>query len=482
MGVIRWKHIDSNGFFSMAKLTFWGAAQQVTGSCHLIETEGVRILLDCGMHQGGKQSEKRNAEPFPFNPHHVDAVVLSHGHLDHSGLLPRLFKAGYKGPVFCTEATRNLLAIMLEDAANLHLRDVEWENKRRKRSGRALIQPLYDMENVLHVLEHCVGIPYHESRPVNGHVDVYFRDAGHIIGSAIVELKLREKSGNKTLVFSGDLGNADSVLMKSPETVEQADVVLMEGTYGDRDHRTLSHTLDELESILQAAQASKGNVLIPAFAVERTQELLFHLTVLYRQGKVPQQKVFLDSPMAIEVTRLYTEYMDLLNPEDLEKIAMEVGDDPRKQLPILTFTRDTEESMAINRVKGGAIIIAGSGMCNGGRIRHHLKHNLWREESHIVFAGFQARGTLGRQLVDGEKRVKMFGSVFAVKAQIHTLGGFSAHAGQRQLLEWAGHFKSQPRFFLVHGEAEALLALQHKLGTAKGINAEVPAEGSCIQF
>lgn len=466
----------------MAKLTFWGAAQQVTGSCHLIETEGVRILLDCGMRQGGKQSEKRNADPFPFDPHRIDAVVLSHGHLDHSGLLPRLFKEGYKGPVFCTEATRNLLAIMLEDAANLHLRDVEWENQRRKRSGRAPIRPLYDLEDVLHVLEHCIGIPYHQSRPVNGHVEVYFRDAGHIIGSAIVELKIREKGHVRTLVFSGDLGNSDSVLMKDPEMVAEADLVLMEGTYGDRNHRTLDHTLEELESILQAAHAARGNVLIPAFAVERTQELLFHLTLLYRQGKVPQQKVFLDSPMAIEVTHLYSEYMELLNPDDLKKVSMRLGDDPRKQLPILTFTKDTEESMAINRVKGGAIIIAGSGMCNGGRIRHHLKHNLWREECHIVFAGFQARGTLGRQLVDGEKRVKMFGSVFAVKAQIHTLGGFSAHAGQTQLLEWAGHFTTNPRFYLVHGEADALSALQQKLSSVKGIDAEVPAEGSTILF
>lgn len=466
----------------MAKLTFWGAAQEVTGSCHLIESEGVRILLDCGMHQGGKQSEKRNGEPFPFDAHRLDAVVLSHGHLDHSGLLPRLFKEGYKGPVYCTEATRNLLAIMLEDAANLHLRDVEWENQRRKRSGRPPIKPWYDLEDVLHVLEHCVGIPYHQSRTINGHVEVYFRDAGHIIGSAIVELKIREKGEVKTLVFSGDLGNSDAVLMNDPETVTEADIVMMEGTYGDRDHRTLDNTLEELEFILQQAQASGGNVLIPAFAVERTQELLFHLTVLYHQGKVPQQKVFLDSPMAIEVTQLYSEYMELLDPEDLKRASMRLGDDPRKQLPILTFTRDTEDSMAINRVKGGAIIIAGSGMCNGGRIRHHLKHNLWREESHIVFAGFQAHGTLGRQLVDGEKRVKMFGSVFAVRAQIHTLGGFSAHAGQTQLLEWAGNFTGQPRFYLVHGEAEALQVLQQKLNRAKGINAEVPAEGSTILF
>lgn len=466
----------------MATLTFWGAAQQVTGSCHLVETEGVRILLDCGMRQGGRQAEKRNGEPFPFDPRRVDAVVLSHGHLDHCGQLPRLFKEGFRGPVYCTEATRNLLAIMLEDAANLHLRDVEWENQRRRRSGRTEIEALYSLEDVLLVLEHCVGIPYHQSRPLNDHVSVYFRDAGHIIGSAIVELKIRDKGQEKTLIFSGDLGNDEAVLMKDAEKVEKADVVLMEGTYGDRDHRTLTHTLDELEGILKAAWNSRGNVLIPAFAVERTQELLFHLSVLYHQGKVPQQKVFLDSPMAIEVTQLYAEYMELLDQDDLKRISTRVGDALHKSLPILTFTRNTDESMAINRVKGGAIIIAGSGMCNGGRIRHHLKHNLWREESHVVFTGFQAQGTLGRQLVDGEKRVKMFGAMYVVRAKVHTLGGFSAHAGQSQLLEWAEHFKGRPRFFLIHGEESALLALQEKLSTDKNIEAEVPAEGSCIVF
>lgn len=466
----------------MAKLTFWGAAQEVTGSCHLIETDGARILLDCGMHQGGRQSEKRNGDPFPFNPSQLDAVVLSHGHLDHSGRLPRLFKQGYKGPVYCTEATRNLLAIMLEDAASLHLRDVEWENKRLKRAGKPEIEPWYDMEDVLHVLEHCVGMPYHSERAINGQVSLRFHDAAHIIGSAIVDLRIQEKGKTKKLIFSGDLGNADAVLMKDPEIVEEADVVLMEGTYGDRNHRTMDNTLEELEQALKQAYEAKGNVLIPAFAVGRTQEMLFHLGVLHKRGKVPQQKIFLDSPMGIGVTRLYTEYMDLLDPEDLKKVSAKLGDSPKSYLPMLTLTESTEDSMAINRVKDGAVIIAGSGMCNGGRIRHHLKHNLWRSECHIVFPGFQARGTLGRQIVDGEKHVKMFGSDFAVKAKVHTLGGFSAHAGQSQLLEWAGHFKNSPRFYLVHGEAEALQALQLKMNNELSIAAEVPAEGTSIIF
>ncbi|MBA57340.1 MAG: MBL fold metallo-hydrolase [Pseudomonadales bacterium] len=466
----------------MAKLTFWGAAQEVTGSCHLIETDGVRILLDCGMHQGGKQAERRNGEPFPFNPRQLDAVVLSHGHLDHSGLLPRLFREGYKGPVFCTEATRNLLAIMLEDAAGIHLRDVEWENRRRKRAGKPEIEPWYTMEDVLHVLEHCVGVPYHETRTINGHVKLYFYDACHIIGSAIVELRIEEKGGSKKLVFSGDLGNPDAVLMKDPEFVTDADVVLMEGTYGDRNHRTLDNTLEELGEALAQANQDKGNVLIPAFAVGRTQEMLFHLGVLYKQGRVPQQKIFLDSPMGIEVTRLYTEYMDLLDPDDLKKVSAKLGDDPKSYLPMLTLTEDTEDSMAINRIKDGVVIIAGSGMCNGGRIRHHLKHNIWRDECHIVFPGFQARGTLGRQIVEGDKHVKIFGQDFVVRAKIHTLGGFSAHAGQSELMEWASHFKQPTRFYLVHGEPDALEVLQQKLQSKLGISAEIPAEGTSIVF
>jgi len=287
----------------MAKLTFWGAAQEVTGSCHLIETEGLRILLDCGMHQGGRQAERRNGEPFPFNPRQLDAVILSHGHLDHSGLLPRLFKEGYKGPVYCTEATRNLLAIMLEDAAGLHLRDVEWENRRRKRAGKPEIEPWYDMDDVLHVLEHCKGVPYHETRSVNGHVKLYFRDAAHIIGSAIVELQLEEKGRHKKLVFSGDLGNPDAVLMKDPEIVTDADVVLMEGTYGDRDHRTMDNTLEELGEALQQASQDKGNHIIVSKVEHHS--ILNSARFLEKQGFV--------------VTYLRVDKHGLVDPEEVRK-------------------------------------------------------------------------------------------------------------------------------------------------------------------
>lgn len=464
----------------MAKITFYGAAQEVTGSNHLLEVEGSRILLDCGMHQGGKQSEKRNSNAFSFDPHSIDAVVLSHGHLDHSGLLPKLFKDGYSGPVYCTQATRNLLAIMLEDAANLQMRDVEWENKRRERAGKSPLEPIYDLNDVVKVLEACVGLRYDEPTEITDNTKICFRDAGHIIGSAIVEIFINEKGNKKKIVFSGDLGNPDSVLMHDPTSINDADYVMMEGTYGDRNHRPLTNTLEELAVILDEAYESGGNVLIPSFAVGRTQEMLFHLAVLFKQGKLKQQKIFLDSPMAIEVTRLYAEYMELLDKKDLDVISAHIGDGLDELLPTLTLTPTTDESMSINRIKRGAIIIAGSGMCNGGRIRHHLKYNLWRNESHVIFPGFQAQGTLGRLIIDGATHVKMFGSVFAVRAKIHTLGGFSAHAGQSQLIEWASQFKSKPRFCLVHGEADSLIELRRVLKSELGIESDIPAEGTCI--
>lgn len=468
----------------MATLTFLGAAREVTGSCHLLETASARILMDCGMHQGGRKSELRNAEPFPFNPHKIDAVILSHGHLDHSGLLPRLVREGFKGPIYTTEATRHLLAIMLKDAVNLYLRDIENDNKRLRRAGKRTIKANYDLDDVRKVLKMCVGVAYHRPQKISEDVTACFWNAGHILGSAIVELDIHEHAAAKPrkLIYTGDLGNPDSVLMPSYEYREEADVVLMESTYGDRDHRDMSDTKDELAQILAEADKDQGNVLIPAFAVGRAQEMLYYLAQLHQEGRIPQQRIFLDSPMAIEVTELYRDYMHLLDPEDVQAIMKKLTNRQHELLPQLTLTTDTEESMAINRYTGGCIIIAGSGMCNGGRITHHLKHNLWRDECHVIFPGYQANGTLGRMLVEGAKRVKIFGAPIAVKAKIHTLGGFSAHAGQTQLLDWTSRFHNHSRFYLVHGEETAQQALQAKLKQAQNIDADIPAEGTRIEI
>ena len=466
----------------MATLTFLGAIQQVTGSCYLIESSKCKVLLECGMYQGELRPDNLPEKLFRFDPGKIDAVVLSHAHLDHSGLLPALAREGYRGPVFATTPTLDLLDIMLKDAAFLQEKDVEWENKRRQRSGKDPVLPLYDMNDVDQILGLVKTVDYGRRIQVAEGIEVCFRDAGHIIGSAIVELWIKDKGNPGKLVFSGDLGNKFSPLLRDPETVQSADVLLLESTYGDRDHRPLAETMDEFKQALTQAIDDGGNVYIPAFAVGRTQEIIYRLGQFYRRGELKQQKVFLDSPMATSVSKVYTRYTSLYNREDPEfNDAIRGG--WHDWLPILSYTRTTEESMALNNIVSGAIIIAGSGMCTGGRIRHHLKHGLWRKKNHIVFVGFQARGTLGRALVDGAKRVKFMGEEFSVNAQIHTLGGFSAHAGQTQLLNWAGKFeKGQPRLYLVHGELEKMLVLQKQFHEKFNWYANIPEPGETISL
>jgi len=468
---------------TLATLTVYGAAREVTGSCHLLESPALgRVLLDCGMHQGGDAVDRAEDGNFPFDARSIDAVILSHAHLDHSGMLPRLFEAGFRGPLYCTHATAELLHIMLHDAAGLYLRDLERDNRRNARRGRPLQEPVYTLEDVEGILDACHGLDFGETVDLGEAATLCLHDAGHILGSSIVEVLLNEEPAQKRLVFSGDLGKRDSVLMRPPARLTQADLLLMESTYGDREHKDEENTLAELREVLHDTWRRGGSVMIPSFAVERTQELLFYLGVLHHAGELDPWQVFLDSPMAIAVTRVYDAWLEILDSDDVRALGAAPRASLESFLPTLKLTEATEASMAINRIQSGAIIIAGSGMCTGGRIRHHFKHRIWDARNTLLFVGFQARGTLGRQIVDGARSIRMFGDEFAVKAQVATLGGLSAHAGQSSLVEWASGFTGNPTTVLVHGEEKAQDVLAERLRRELGREVLVPGLGESITF
>lgn len=436
----------------MATIQFLGAAGEVTGSCFLLRFGGRQVLVDCGLIQGRPADEARNKEPFPFDPSQIDAVILTHAHLDHSGRLPLLVKRGFTGPIHAQTATRDLCQIMLRDAAYINEKEVEWENRKRGRKGLKLLEPLYTMADAERTLLNIVPLPYHERRSVLPGLDVRLQDAGHILGSSIIEVWISENGNERKLVFSGDLGHHGAPVMREPARVPEADMVIMESTYGDRQHRSWESTWQELAEILDSAAHTGGNILIPAFAVGRTQDLLYSFGHYFHEWDMKRWSVFLDSPMAIEATEVYSRHPDLFDAE-----ARQLYSGGRKPFspPNLHLTRTAEESMALNRVHSGAIIIAGSGMCEGGRIKHHFKHNIWRDNCHVIMVGFQVEGTLGRRLVDGAGQIKLWGETFNVAARIHTLGGFSAHADQQGLIDWYGYFKTRPPLVLVHGENKA---------------------------
>ncbi|GAA4879181.1 MBL fold metallo-hydrolase [Ferrimonas pelagia] len=462
----------------MFQVTCYGAAGEVTGSRHLLEIGEHRLLLDCGMHQGRDLAKHLRRDTLPFKARQLDAVILSHAHLDHSGALPRLLRKGYRGPIYCTGATLNLLAVMLRDACDLYLRDLERDNLVRRRKAQKPQAPVYTMEDVLAVLEACVVLPYAQPAEIKPGVTLTLLDAGHILGAAVVHVKASVEGETKTLLFSGDIGNSDSPLMRDPAPVPAADVVMMESTYGDRNHRNYQQTIEEFEQLLRAAKG--GVVLIPAFAVGRTQEILFQLGLMYHQGKLEGWHVVLDSPMAIEVTQIYDQWLELFDPEDLAWLNAKESPTLEAFLPCLHLTPRPEDSSGLNRIDKGLIIIAGSGMCNGGRIVHHFKHRIWKEKTQILFSGFQARGTLGRMLVEGEPFIKLFGQRYAVRAQIHTLGGFSAHADQAQLMRWLAAVPGQPKVLLVHGEAEAQRVLKAKIERELGLGVTVPEQAQTL--
>ncbi|MAS41530.1 MAG: MBL fold metallo-hydrolase [Porticoccaceae bacterium] len=439
------------------RLRFWGATGEVTGSCFLIEVGGRRLLVDCGMYQGGRKSEARNAEPFPFEPATIDAVVLTHAHIDHGGRLPRLVEQGFRGPIYTHGAGKELARILLKDSASLAEKDAEATNRKRARKHLPPVAPLYGLADVGRALRQMRGLAYDGVREILPGVRLRLRDAGHILGSSILELWLQDGGRERKLVFSGDLGHRGSLISPDPSPVEEADLVVMESTYGSRDHRSWASTWAELEEIFATANRLRGNILIPAFAVGRTQQLLYILRQKYRDWGLDRWLLALDSPMAIATTRLYARHARLLTPNGRSLTAEDFSP------PGLVLSQTTQQSMKLNRLDGGALIIAGSGMCTGGRILHHFKHNLWRRNCQVVMVGYQAEGSLGHALIQGAREVRLWGERVKVAAHIHTVGGLSAHADQSGLLAWYRGFRDRPPVALVHGEPEAMGALEARL-------------------
>ncbi len=435
-------------------LTFLGAAGEVTGSCYLVDTGEVKFLVDCGMFQGGREARRRNRS-FAFDPREIAFVLLSHAHIDHSGLLPRLSALGFRGAVHAAPATNELLGVMLPDSAHL-------QEKEAEREGNA---PLYTVAQAQRCLAQLAPADYGAEVRPHPAVRCVFRDAGHILGSAILEIW----AGRRKIVFSGDLGQPARPIVKDPERIAEADVLLVESTYGNRNHKSLVQTLDEFAFALSDTLGSrKGNVVIPAFAVGRTQEILYHIAELRRQRRVPPMELYVDSPMALAATRITLKHAERAELPGLEGVR---------------FTESLEDSMRINHIRCGAVIISASGMCEGGRIKHHLRHNLSRPECAIVFVGFQAAGTLGRRIVDGAKTVRLFGEPCAVRAKVFTIGGLSAHADRDALLGWLAGFRRAPRqTFVVHGEPLAAHSLRDAIKARFGWRAEVPALGQTVRL
>jgi len=459
------------------ELEFFGAAGEVTGSCHIVRINGRQFLLDCGMIQGNREQEARNRDPFPFDPKEIDAVILSHAHIDHSGRLPLLVKRGFDGPIYTHNATKDLCGILLKDSASLAQRDAEYANK--KRPDQPPIEPLYSVKDAEMVLSFLKGSKYNEKVEVLPGVTIRFQDAGHIIGSTSVEVWLSEGNVSKKIVFSGDLGQYNTPILNDPAVIEEADLVLMESTYGGRTHRERSLTHDEIGEIISEAHHGKGNILIPAFAIGRSQEVLYTLGTHYEEWNMSRWHVFLDSPMAIKASEVYWDYPHLYDDE-ATKFRRDLHEMPK--LKNLHLTSTTAESMVINRVTSGGIIIAGSGMCNGGRIRHHLKHNISRKECHVIIVGYQSPGTLGRRLVDGEEEVRIKGKWLKVNAKIHTVGGLSAHGDENDLIRWFSSFKQKPPVYLVHGEPKSARALEQKLQNEAGTKTTVAKSGEIIDL
>ncbi len=456
------------------KIKFCGAAKIVTGSCHLVTIGKKQVLIDCGMFQGRKEITKLNYEPFKFDPKKINYVFLTHAHIDHSGLLPKLKKAGFNGKIFATGATIDLCKIMLEDSAHIQEIETEHENRRRKRQGIPERKPMYSINDAKATMPLFRKINYDKTYKIDEQIKVRYRDAGHIIGAAIIEFYAAEKNKKTKIVFSGDLGQWGVPIVRDPTIIEHADYVLVESTYGNREHEDLGIRDKVLLRHVKNAYKRGGKLLIPSFAIERTQELLYSFNKLIKQGKFPDEEIFLDSPLAIKATEIFKKHKEVFDKEALTKYK-----DPFS-FKNLKYTAATKESIKLNNYHKPCIIIAGSGMCNGGRIRHHLKHGIWDKKNTILFVGYQAEGTLGRHLIEGEKRIRMMGSELVVKADIEKINSFSAHADSNELVKWIEGFKEKPKkVFIVHGEEKSTIALKSKL---KNHNCYIPEIGEEIEL
>ncbi|MBG0775877.1 MAG: MBL fold metallo-hydrolase [Desulfovibrionaceae bacterium] len=456
------------------KIRFMGAAQTVTGSCYVIETGGTRFAVDCGMHQGNAEIEKRNYSN-EYDPSRLDFILVTHAHIDHSGLLPRVHADGFRGPVYCTPPTRDLLEIMLLDSAHIQEMEAEWQNKKRTRHGDARpVEPLYTSADAEAVTRLIRPVDYREPFEPAGNVRVTYRDAGHILGSAFLLVEITENGDTTRLVFSGDLGRPDQLLIRDPSELVSAHYLFMESTYGDREHKDERKSRDELAEAIAYSYGRGEKVIIPAFAVERTQEVLYSLHLLAKDGRLPaDMPVYVDSPLAIKATEVFRKNSKYFDEQTQALYA--AGEDPLR-LPNLRYTQETRESQAINTTPGPAVVISASGMCNAGRIKHHLRHNLWREGASIVFVGYQGQGTPGRRIVDGVKSIRILNEEVAVNARIFTIGGFSAHAGQSQIMAWLeSQCGTGVEVFLVHGEERAQKTLAALIREKCGLKVRIPA-------
>jgi len=469
------------------KLSFLGATKIVTGSNFLIETKNSKFLIDCGMFQGSKSIDRMNYQPFSFNPNEIDFIILSHAHIDHSGRIPKLIKEGFKGSIYSTKATADLCSIMLPDSGHIQEIENEWDNRKRRRSGEKLREPLYTMKEAEESLRYFKPVLYDQKIALNEEVTLRFRDAGHILGSSIIELWIKEEKGRETkLVFSGDLGRRNRPILRDPSLIDEADYLIMESTYGNRLHPPSEDDTRELISIINTTLKRGGNVVIPSFAVERAQDIIYELNKYYTEYiKTEDQDflsvpVYVDSPLTVSATEIFLRNPDCFDEDTLKLIN--IGNNPL-DFRNLKFTRTTQESKQINFSKESKVIISASGMCTAGRIKHHLKHNLWRKESSIVFVGYQAQGTLGRRIKEGEKVVKIFGEEIQVNAEIYSLEGFSGHADREGILQWIKSFKNKPKkIFVVHGEEEASKEISGKIEEELSIKTYIPKLGESVSI